>query len=56
MWSWGVIWPLLLIGFGVYIAWVWRRIAVWLRRAREKISKKLEWLTDIVSGEGIVEF
>lgn len=41
-WSWSVIWPLLLIGLGVYVAWVWHKVAGWLRQAWEKVSKKLE--------------
>ncbi len=40
--SWSVIWPLLLIGFGAYIAWAWKKAGSWLKQAWEKISKKLE--------------
>lgn len=42
VWRWGVIWPLLLIGFGVYIAWVWKKAGSWLKQAWDKVSKKLE--------------
>ncbi|MBI5401501.1 hypothetical protein HZB05_01590 [Candidatus Wolfebacteria bacterium] len=41
-WSWSVIWPIVLICLGVYVAWAWRKIVVWLRQTWEKISKKLE--------------
>ncbi len=41
-WSWSVIWPLLLIGLGVYIAWVWKKVASWLKQAWDKVLKKLE--------------
>ena len=42
VWSWGVIWPLLLVGLGVYVAWISRVIAKWWHQIWEKISKKLE--------------
>lgn len=41
-WSWSVVWPLLLIGLGVYVAWGWRKVVIWLRQVWGKISKKLE--------------
>ena len=41
-WSWDVIWPLLLVGLGVYVAWVSRHVSEWMRKAWEKVSKKLE--------------
>lgn len=40
--SWSVIWPLIVIGIGIYIAIVSRHIAGWWSRTWEKISKKLE--------------
>lgn len=42
MLSWSVIWPLLLIGLGVYIGLTSRRLSEWWRKIWEKISKKLE--------------
>ncbi len=42
VWSWSVVWPLVLIGFGVYIAWAWKKVVSWLKQAWEKVSKKLE--------------
>lgn len=41
-WNWSVIWPLLLIALGVYMAWAWKRVAAWLQQIWKKISKKLE--------------
>ena len=41
-WSWSVVWPLLLIGLGVYIAWAWKKVASWFKQAWEKVSKRLE--------------
>lgn len=41
-WSWSVVWPLLLVGLGIYVAFVSRRIAGWWNKIREKVSKKLE--------------
>lgn len=40
--SWSVVWPLIVIGIGIYIAVVSRRVAGWWNRIWEKISKKLE--------------
>jgi len=42
VWNWGVVWPLLLIGLGVYIAWAWNKITALFQQAWNKISKKLE--------------
>lgn len=42
VWRWSVVWPLLLIAFGVYIALAWRRAGSWCTQAWNKISKKLE--------------
>lgn len=39
-WSWGVVWPLLFIGLGVYIAWAWKKVITWFHQAWDKISKK----------------
>lgn len=41
-WSWSVIWPLLLVGLGIYVAFVSRRIAGWWNKIWEKVSKKFE--------------
>ena len=40
--SWDVIWPLAVIGFGIYIAVISRRVAKWWNRIWEKISKKFD--------------
>lgn len=40
--SWNVIWPLIVIGIGIYVAVVSRRVAGWWNRIWDKISKKLE--------------
>ncbi|MEK7465717.1 MAG: DUF5668 domain-containing protein [Patescibacteria group bacterium] len=40
-WSWDVVWPLLLIALGVYVAWVWKKVLRWLHQAWERVSKKL---------------
>jgi len=42
VWSWSLVWPLLLIGLGIYVAFVSRRIAGWWNKIWEKVSKKLE--------------
>lgn len=42
VWNWSIIWPLLLIGFGVYIAWTWKKAGSWFKQAWGKVSKKLE--------------
>lgn len=42
VWNWSIVWPLLLICLGVHVAWVWRKVSVWLGQAWEKIAKKLE--------------
>lgn len=41
-WSWSVVWPLFLVGLGIYTMWVWRKVSAWLKQVWEKISKKLE--------------
>ncbi len=40
-WSWSVVWPFLLIGLGVYVAWAWKKAGSWLKQAWDKVSKKL---------------
>ena len=40
--SWSIIWPLIIIGIGIYIGVVSSRIASWWTHIWEKISKKLE--------------
>ncbi|MEK7159183.1 MAG: DUF5668 domain-containing protein [Patescibacteria group bacterium] len=39
--SWSVVWPLILIGVGVYAAIVSRRVVSWWDKIWDKISKKL---------------
>lgn len=39
-WNWSIVWPLLLIALGIYVAWAWRRVSTWCHQAWEKISKK----------------
>lgn len=41
-WDWSVVWPLLLITLGLYVAWVWRKSTVWFGQTWEKVAKKLE--------------
>lgn len=40
--SWSVVWPLIVIGIGIYIVVVSRRVAGWWNRIWEKISEKFE--------------
>jgi len=42
VWSWSLVWPLLLIGLGIYVAFVSRKVGSWMRQLWNKISKKLE--------------
>lgn len=42
VWSWSVVWPLLLIGLGIYIAWTSHRVSWWWHKIWDKISKELE--------------
>lgn len=40
--SWSVVWPLIIIGIGIYIAVVSRRVTGWCHKTWEKILRKLE--------------
>jgi uncharacterized membrane protein len=40
--SWSIIWPIILIGVGLYIAVVSRKVSGWCRSSWKKVLRKLE--------------